>query len=79
MADYKQLTLAMVREMIADKRNRGIVPDYAISIELHHAINNALTALVAEGCLIQRSASVNRIPAYEIPEISVQPIANIKK
>lgn len=79
MADYKRLTLALVTEMIADKRTRGIVPDYAISIELHHAINDALTALVAEGCLIQRSASVNRIPAYEIPVIPCRPIVNVKK
>lgn len=79
MADFKRLTLALVTEMIADKRTRGIVPDYAISIELHHAINDALTALVAEGCLIQRSASINRIPAYEIPEIPCRPIVNVKK
>jgi len=75
----KQLTLALVKEVIADKKQRGIAPDYAISTELHQTINDALSALVAEGCLIQRLASVNRIPAYEIPEVPCQPTINIKK
>lgn len=75
----KQLTLALVKEVIADKKQRGIAPDYAISTELHQAVNESLSTLIAEGCLIQRLSSVNRIPAYEIPEIPCQPTINIKK
>lgn len=76
---YKQLTLALVEEMIADKNHRGIVPNYAISTELHQTINDALFALVTEGCLILHSASVNCIPAYELPKAPCQPIVSIKK
>lgn len=79
MNAIKQLALALVKEVIADKKQRGVAPDYAISTEVHQAINEALSALVAEGCLIRRLASVNRIPAYEIPEVPCQPTINIKK
>ena len=70
----KQLALALVKEVIADKKERGIAPEYAISTEVHGVLNDALTALVTEGCLILRLASVNRYPAYEIPETPCQPI-----
>ncbi len=70
----KQLALALVKEVIADKKERGIAPGYAISTEVHGVLNDALTALVTEGCLILRLASVNRYPAYEIPETPCQPI-----
>lgn len=70
----KQLALALVKEVIADKKQRGIVPNYAIIMEVHGVLNDALTALVTEGCLILREASVNRYPAYDIPETPCQPI-----
>lgn len=73
-ATSKQLALALVKEVIADKKQRGIVPNYAIIMEVHGVLNDALTALVTEGCLILREASVNRYPAYEIPETPCQPI-----
>lgn len=70
----KQLALALVKEVIADKKQRGIVPNYAIIMEVHGVLNDALTALVTAGCLILREASVNRYPAYDIPETPCQPI-----
>lgn len=70
----KQLALALVKEVIADKKPRGIVPNYAIITEVHKVLNDALTALVIEGCMILREASVNRYPAYEIPETPCQPL-----
>ena len=70
----KQLALALVKEVIADKKARGIAPDYALNNEVHGVLNDALSALVSEGCLILREASVNRYPAYEIPETPCQPI-----
>lgn len=41
----KQLALALVKEVIADKKERGIAPEYAISTEVHGVLNDALTAL----------------------------------
>lgn len=73
-ATSKQLALALVKEVIADKKQRGIVPNYAIIMEVHGVLNDALTALVTEGCLILREVSVNRYPAYEIPETPCQPL-----
>lgn len=73
METAKQLALAMVKEVIVDKKQRGIAPDYAIHNEVHEVLNDALTALVNEGCLILREASVNRHPAYEIPQTPCQP------
>lgn len=64
----------MVKEVIADKKERGIAPGYAISTEVHGVLNDALFALVTDGSLILREASVNRYPAYEIPETPCQPI-----
>lgn len=74
MTTSKELALALVKEVIADKKQRGIAPDYAIINEVHGVLNDALSALVSEGCLILRAASVNRYPAYEIPETPSQPI-----
>ena len=70
----KQLAIALVNEVIADKKQRGIVPNYAIIMEVHGVLNDALTALVIEGCLTLREASVNRYPIYEIPETPCQPL-----
>lgn len=67
MTIAKQLALVLVREIIADKKNRHIVPDYALHNEINAMVVQALEALVADGSLVQRRASVNRHPAYEIP------------
>lgn len=63
----KQLTLALIHEIIADKKRRNIVPGYALQTEIRGALNNTLHSLVADGTLVEHHASVNRIPAYEIP------------
>lgn len=68
MTIAKQLTLALVKEIIASKKNRHITPDYALKNEVNALVGQALDALVNDGSIIQRSASVNRIPAYEIPK-----------
>ena len=73
MTIAQQLTLVLVKEIIADKRNRHIVPDYALRNEINRLVGQALDSLVADGSLIQRSASVNRFPAYEIPQTPCQP------
>lgn len=63
----KQLALVLVKEVIADKRNRHVAPDYALHTEVQSKVSEALKELVADGSLIERQASVNRYPAYEIP------------
>lgn len=67
MTIAKQLALVLVKEIIADKRNRHIVPDYALRNEINVLVGQALDSLVADGSLVQREASVNRYTAYEIP------------
>lgn len=66
----KQLALVLVKEVIADKHNRHIAPDYALHTEVQAKVSEALKELVADGSLIERQASVNRHPAYEIPQPS---------
>lgn len=73
MTIAKQLALVLVKEIIADKKSRHIVPDYALSTEVSNAVSKALAQLVADGSLVLRDASVNHIPAYEIPETPSQP------
>lgn len=63
----KQLALTLVKEVIADKRNRHVAPDYALRTEVQSKLSEALKELVADGSLIERQASVNRVVAYEIP------------
>lgn len=70
MTIAKQLVLVLVKEIIANKRNRHIAPDYALRNEINSLLGQVLETLVADGSLIQRSASVNRYPAYEIPVIA---------
>lgn len=70
MTIAKQLTLVLVKEIIADKQNRHIVPDYALHSEVNALVGQALDSLVADGSLVQRKASVNRHNAYEIPVIA---------
>lgn len=79
MTIAKQLALVLVKEIIADKENRHIAPDYALRNEVNTLVGHALDALVDDGSLILRSASVNRIPAYELPKVPCQPIVSIKK
>lgn len=70
MTIAKQLALVLVKEIIADKRHKHIAPDYALRNEINSMVGHALDSLVADGSLIQRSASVNRYQAYEIPLIA---------
>ncbi len=70
MTIAKQLALVLVKEIIADKRHKHIAPDYALRNEINSLVGQALDALVDDGSLVQRSASVNRYPAYEIPLIA---------
>ncbi len=73
MTIAKQLALVLVKEIIADKRHKHIAPDYALRNEINSMVGQALDSLVADGSLIQRRASVNRYPAYEIPQTPCQP------
>lgn len=73
MNKFQSLTLEMVKEVIAFKREKHIVPDYVLSTEVSNAVSKALAQLVADGSLVLRDASVNHIPAYEIPETPSQP------
>jgi hypothetical protein len=72
MTIAKQLALVLVKEVIANKRNKHIVPDYALRNEVSALLGQALDALVADGSLVQRKASVNRFIAYEISETQGQ-------
>ena len=73
MTVAKQLVLVLVKEIIANKRNRHIAPDYALRNEVNMLVGQALDALVDDGSLVQRSASVNRYPAYERPQTPCPP------
>lgn len=46
---------------------------YALRNEVNALVGQALDSLVADGSLVQREASVNRIIAYEIPETQSKP------
>ena len=67
MTIAKQLALVLVKEIIADKKQKHIAPDYALRNEINARIDYAIDELVADGSLVERSASVNRFSAYEIP------------
>ena len=67
MTIAKQLTLVLVKEIIADKRQKHIAPDYALRNEVTVKLSQAIDALVADGSLVERHASINRIPAYALP------------
>ena len=73
MTIAKQLVLVLVKEIIANKRNRHIAPDYALRNEVNMLVGQALDALVDDGSLVHRSVSVNRYPAYEISQTPCQP------
>lgn len=62
----QQLTLNLVKEIVAKKEQQTIHPCYALATEIQSAVRHALDSLVRDGTLIRRVASVNRIPAYEI-------------
>ena len=67
MTIAKQLALVLVKEIIAQKKNSHIAPDYALRNEVNVLVGQALDSLVADGTLVQREASVNHHAAYEIP------------
>ena len=67
MTIAKQLALVLVKEIIADKKQKHIAPDYALRNEVNIRLGLALDELVADGSLVERKASVNYFPAYEIP------------
>lgn len=79
MTVAKQLALVLVKEIITDKKNRHIVPDYALRNEVYTMVGQALDALVNDGSLILRKASINRHPAYETPSPSQRTINNDRK
>lgn len=68
----KQLALILVKEVIADKRNRHVAPDYALHTEVQAKLSEALKELVADGSLVEHQASVNRHPAYEVSQTQSQ-------
>ena len=67
----RSLTLDLIKAIIADKRLRGVSPDYATQLELRSAItaatDDALDSLFADGQITLHLAGVNKIPAYSIP------------
>lgn len=67
MTIAKQLTLLLVKETIAEKKRNKQVPSFAFGLEILNKVRESLDALVAEGSLIHREASVNRYDAYELP------------
>lgn len=67
MTIARQLTLTLIKEIIAGKRNNHISPDYALRTELDTIISDALDTLVSDGTITRHSASINRIPAYSLP------------
>lgn len=75
MTIAKQLALVLVKEIIAQKKNSHIAPDYALRNEVSALVGQALDSLVADGTLVQREASVNHHAAYEIP----LPVNQVKK
>lgn len=66
MTIAKQLALSLTKEIIAAKRKRNIVPEYALQTEIHEALSDALASLVKDNTLSTSLASVNRITAYSI-------------
>lgn len=58
MTIAKQLTLLLVKETIAEKKRNKQVPSYAFGLEILNKVRESLDALVAEGSLIHREASV---------------------
>ena len=67
MTIAKQLALVLVKEIIAHKKQKHISPDYALLREVNVQLGLALDELVADGTLVERSASENRHPAYALP------------
>ena len=69
MTIARQLTLSIVREITADKQARHIEPHYPTEAEVITRVRQALQTLVDDGTLIPRQLSVNRIPAYQLPNV----------
>lgn len=68
MTIAKQLILVLVKEISAEKKQKHIIPEYPLWNEINSRIKTALDTLVSEGTLIERPASVNRYPAYQLPK-----------
>ena len=56
MTIAKQLALVLVKEIIADKKQKHIMPDYALRNEVNIRLGRALDELVADGARVERSA-----------------------
>lgn len=69
MTIAKQLALVLTKEIIAEKKQRRVAPDYALLGEINERVGQALDQLVTDGALVKRQASVNRNPAYECPTL----------
>lgn len=67
MTVAKQLTLMLVKEIIASKQQQGLKPDYALASEINDKVKEALNALVSEKTLSFCLASVNKTPAFFMP------------
>lgn len=67
MSVAKQLALALVKETVAQKKLSCIMPDYALRTEIIGKLDEALDSLAADREIILRIASVNKMPAYELP------------
>lgn len=68
MTIAKQLALVLVKEIIADKRQKHIAPDYALYTEINKSVQQALNELVHDGTLVYCQASVNKIPAFQLKD-----------
>lgn len=64
--ETSELILQIVSNIVSRKRELGIAPRYAVSLEIHQLIDSQLEQLVNDGRLTSYQASVNRIPAYDI-------------
>lgn len=68
MTAAKQLVMSLMKEIIDGKKQRGIVPAYALATEINDKVKEALNELVKEKAVSFRPASVNKIPAFFLPE-----------
>lgn len=64
----KQLAYELVKGIVAEKRARGIIPEYAIETEINTQIQKALCELVANGALNLHTAGVNKKDAYTLKQ-----------
>lgn len=77
MTILQRAVLAIVREVVQDKKGRKVFPDDAIMTEISASIRSTLSQLVAMGELSHRLLSVNKYDAYTIPENTPDPCPDI--